>query len=222
MTDVVDGEEPEPDEHAEAINATAIRDMPAKRGALLAVKSARILRLALEEACNVRQRWLVVAVVALAALGASCTGDDGSDAAATTSTTSSPEWDSVASSTAAQVARDLARRVDDGCTDYALYPRRTYVASAEQIGSDVPLAVGSCMLRGEEVEISVFANREKRDAFVDQRSEIICTRASRVEYELPGLYWVAAENWSLQPDSEALARDLARLVGGEFVARTCP
>jgi len=161
----------------------------------------------------VRRHSLAVVIVAASTI-ASCGGGS-------VGTKTSGSWDVNASQTARTLAAEMSQRVKGACADFGLIDRAAYVASARRIHSAVPLAVADCSALGESVEISVFADRASRAAFVRRRAQVLCDRAAKVDAQLPGLHWVVGAKWSMQPDSEAAGRDLAHAIGGSYLLTAC-
>jgi hypothetical protein len=155
---------------------------------------------------------LFSALVICASLVAACSGSDNG----------SSRWDAAASAKVRALAKDLEARFPGECADAALLDRTVYVESAGKIGSPVPLAAGNCTVLGEDVETSVFADANHRSDFVNRRTDILCTHAAASKADLPGLQWVVAGEWSMQPDSAAAGRRVARAMRASSTFMRCP
>lgn len=135
----------------------------------------------------------------------------------------SPNWSAPAVATTKALSNKLAAAFKGDCTDYGTLDRVTYLSSAGKIHSTiVPQAVANCTVLTEGIEISIFPSAATRDAFIKQRSDILCARAAKAKVVFPGLHWVVASNWSMQPDSEGVSRRIAAALDAKYVLRACP
>jgi hypothetical protein len=133
----------------------------------------------------------------------------------------SPNWDSRATATAQQLANKIARSFKGQCADFGFINRVMYVTNAKKIHSAVPLATGACNALTESIEISVFPTAAARAHFVQQRADILCRRSIKARAGLPGLHWVVADNWSMQPDSEGVSREIANALRAKYQLTAC-
>jgi hypothetical protein len=161
----------------------------------------------------------VLLIVALACLLAACGGDDDSG---TDTSKISPNWDRRGLATVAAVANRVKKAFPGECKDYGLLPRQQYVGNARLIDSKIPLAASSCTTLGENLEFSAFTDAKTRDAFVKQRADVICAKSKKIRVPLPGLRWVVADTWSIQPDGEDVGRRVAKGLDAKYVLTACP
>ena len=120
-----------------------------------------------------------------------------------------------------QLAAKLDRTLPGECKDFAPYVRKDYAAHADKVAS-IPQAVGACSALTEDLEFSAFSDGTTRDKFIETRASTLCGKATTAKADLPGLYWVKGGDWSIQPDSEGVARRIAPILGGTYLATACP
>jgi hypothetical protein len=108
----------------------------------------------------------------------------------------------------------------------AFHDRVEYVTLVQRnMKTELPLVVAECSVNPDEtLEISVFSDAEKRDNFVQGRNDFLCALAKKRKVNLSGLWWVVADSWSAQFDSEAGGRDIADALadqGAEYKSTVC-
>ena len=165
----------------------------------------------------------VLATTVLIGAVAACGGGD------TASRTLQPlpaEWSASGQRTVERVAREI--RVGDAevCRPVTFLNPASLGPARERYGWLIaPEALANCNFEpGEDpevLEIGAFRTAADRDAFVDERTRGICRRAAAVQAEIPPFAWVTGDAWSVQADSRASARRIARATGGEADVRTC-
>jgi hypothetical protein len=167
-------------------------------------------------------RVLGAALGALAALAAltACSSSSGAPSVAPGSADATG-WnkDSVAALRA--VGHKIAAGLPGQCTKLGVPRRITYIGGLKRVGAPYPDAVGNCDALTEALEISMFPNNAVRDKFVENRVEKICAISREKNVGLPGLYWVVGDNYSVQPDSEGVARRVAHVLNATYRATGC-
>jgi hypothetical protein len=110
-----------------------------------------------------------------------------------------------------------------GCTDYALTEPSVYAATfvTLQKATVVPRAVGTCTAENENLELVLFKDSKQRDTFIEERRTLICRVAAQKKVKFPGLRFAVGKDWSVQPDSQAVAIDLARQMKGTYRLAAC-
>jgi hypothetical protein len=166
----------------------------------------------------VRVAALTIAV--LAVLAGCSSGGGGSSAPTVPPGQADPTGWNKASIAA---GRALANKVDKGlgCTGFGIYNRADYVKGLKRVHGPVPDAVVTCKSLDEDLEISMFSSSSVRDNFVNNRRDKICAISKRTNVGLPGLYWVVGGDWSIQPDSEGVARRVAQVLHARYEATGC-
>jgi hypothetical protein len=129
-------------------------------------------------------------------------------------------WDAAAVKEAESIAKRLATS-GMGCDRFGPYPFDTYAATSSRTGFVVPEAVGNCEALGDDLEISVFTSARQRDRFVERRRSYFCKRSAERDIGFPGFVYVAGETFTIQPDTEAVARRIAPVVGGRVAYAAC-
>jgi hypothetical protein len=174
------------------------------------------------------RRWVAGAAAVLVVLGvAGCSSDGGSSAA--TPTITRKAWTPAGLATAKAATDKIAAAIPGQCTDAAASDISRFAFGMQQVHSTiVPVAQVNCTVNTEVVEINVFASTRDRDRFLDDRATGLCrlalAQAEKYKGKLtfPGLRWdVGAGNITLQPDSEAVARQLSVITGGHYDPRGC-
>ena len=165
----------------------------------------------------------IFAAVLLAGVLAACGGDD------TASQTLQPlpaEWSASGERTVERVARDIRGDEAEVCRPVTFLSPASLEPARQRYGWLIaPEAIANCNFApgddSEVLEIGAFRTAADRDAFVDERTRGICRRAAAVDAEIPPFAWVTGEAWSVQSDSRASARRIARATGGKTDVRRC-
>ena len=134
----------------------------------------------------------------------------------------SDDWDPAGSTAARATAARISHAFPGQCADFSLLQRSTYVSSSAKIHSPIPIAAGSCDALGESIEISAFRDDSHRTDFVNERGQILCSRAHTIGTDLPGLRWVVGPKVSIQTDSEGAAQRIAEQLGYTYKLTACP
>jgi hypothetical protein len=171
---------------------------------------------------------VMVSALAAGALGA-CSSDDGSDGTAngdsgssSTVTTGSGDWDVAAVAELDTVAAQVAKAFPGQCEELAPLPYGQYHETARVLKFDPPLAASDCEAGGENLEFSAFADVSTRDAFVRDRTDLICERAKQSNVDVDGLHWIVGGDWSIQSDTQGMGRQVARALDVSYQAEACP
>jgi hypothetical protein len=167
------------------------------------------------------RKFSEIAVVAtlLAGLMAACGGSD-------------PEAPSTLPSKWAPAdvreVRALADRSESGaagCAAFSEVPASALAGQQERFGwRAAPSAVGDCDRGDEIIEYATFDTRRERDAFIAERTSVLCRRAAAVAAPIPPFAWVRGEGrsaWSAQADSKVSAMTIARRLGGSVEIKRC-
>jgi hypothetical protein len=165
----------------------------------------------------------VLATTVLIGAVAACGGGD------TASRTLQPlpaEWSASGQRTVERVAREIRAGDAEVCRPVSFLNPASLGPARERYGWLIaPEALANCNFEpgedSEVLEIGAFRTAADRDAFVDERTRGICRRAAAVAAEVPPFAWVTGDAWSVQADSRASARRIARATGGEADVRTC-
>lgn len=129
-------------------------------------------------------------------------------------------WDAKAVKQAESLARKLAAS-GLGCERFGPYVFDTYVATSARVGFVIPAAVGNCEALGDDLEISIFQSARQRDRWVSTRQKWFCKRSEERNIGFPGFVYVAGPDFTIQPDTEAVARRIAPVVGGRVAYAAC-
>jgi hypothetical protein len=170
---------------------------------------------------------VMVAAIATGALGA-CSGDDGDGATngdgdtSTTVTTVAGGWDEAAAAELDAVGALVSKALPGQCEELAPLPYPEYQNTARLLKFDPPLAVSNCDAGGEDLEFSAFADAATRDAFVRDRTDLICERAKKSKVTVDGLHWIVGGDWSIQSDTQGMGRQVARALNVKYEAEACP
>ena len=177
------------------------------------------------------RKWVLAAVAMVLMLGvAGCSSGGGSSAGnEPLPKLTRKNWTPGGLATAKATTDAIAAGVPGQCADAAVSDISRFPFGMQQVHSKiVPTAQMTCTVNDEVVEISVFETTQDRDRFVDDRSTGLCrlAKAQAVKYkkalQFPGLRWdVGAGNITVQPDTQAVARQLVRITGGRYDGRQC-
>jgi hypothetical protein len=160
------------------------------------------------------RRAAAVGVVALVATACSSGGSKGGS-------TDPSGWHTADLAVVRNVAHRISTAFPGQCTKIHTTSRSEYIGGSRKVGGPYPEAVISCDGLDENLEISAFTDASERERFVTQRSSKLCALSKEKQVGLPGLYWVDAPNWSVQPDSEGVARRVAHALGAQYFAYGC-
>lgn len=167
-----------------------------------------------------RFRFRVVAAIAAMASLAACSSSDPIG--------DRKDWDPDAASTVQSLAGDLDAKVAGGCTNLRPTNFATFAMSVRRAGfHEVPQAQASCDIGDESVEISAFRTDADRDAYVDDRTKVICRIAlhprdpSKTIKGFPGLRWVLGDGYTVQIDTQQTGRVVATALDGTYAGRPC-
>lgn len=165
---------------------------------------------------------LVAATLLVGALAA-CGGGD------TASKTLQPlpeQWSASGKRIVERVAREIRGSDSAKCTPVTYLNPSSLEPARERYGWLIaPEAIADCNFEPgddpEVLEIGAFRTAADRDAFIDERTTSICRRAAAVQATIPPFAWVTGDAWSVQADSRASARTIARATGGRPDVRAC-
>lgn len=129
-------------------------------------------------------------------------------------------WDPSAVRKAQSIAAKLSSS-GMGCERFGPYVFDTYVATSSRAGFEIPKAVGNCEALGDDLEISVFDSPKQRERWVTTRQRWFCKRSEERNVGFPGFVYVAGDTFTIQPDTEAVARQIAPVVGGRVAYAAC-
>jgi hypothetical protein len=149
-----------------------------------------------------------------------------SDSTTVTSTpppiTSKSNWDAAASQSLVNLSRAITRAVEGECSDLSFLPRDQYVASAERLGLEPPLAVSDCSMSDQQIELNAFKSSVERDTFDRVRTRALCSLSMKAQVPILGLHFALTSTASIQAQSEGNARQIADAVGGRYQGVACP
>ena len=172
---------------------------------------------------SVRVLGAALAALATLAVLAACSSSSSGGAAPTVPAGSQDPtgWskDSVAAVRA--ISQKIAEGFPGQCTKVGVPTRVSYMFGLKRVGGPYPDAVANCDALTETLEISVFPNNATRDNFVSNRRDKICKISDEKKVGLPGLYWVVGDKFSVQPDSEGVARRIAHALNATYRATGC-
>jgi hypothetical protein len=169
----------------------------------------------------------VVCAVVVGVSLAGCSSDSASGPVIPEVTKELPEaWDPAAVKELADLAAQLAAARGGMCADFSDMPMEQYrnALVSLQTATSIPGAIGSCTVSAESDEIfelTAFADKKARDAFVEERRSIICGRKQARLVKLPGLRFVLGPNWTIQTDNQTTALDVAATLGGTYRMARC-
>ena len=86
----------------------------------------------------------------------------------------------------------------------------------------VPEAIGSCTAGEENLELVIFKDNKHRDAFIEERRWILCSLSRQKKIGFPGLRFAVGNSWTIQPDSQTVALDIAETLDGTYKVAPCP
>ena len=169
----------------------------------------------------------MVPVVLVLVLVSACSGGKGKTGgnAVGSSTTSPgviPGWTTAAVSAMRALAIRLQHVAPGECPDVQLLPRDAYLAGAQRLHLDPPLAVVDCQVYGETAELNLFASVAARDAFVERRTGALCAVAKNAKVILTALHWAVGDGYAIQFDGEGAARRAAGNLGASYRLVVCP
>lgn len=128
------------------------------------------------------------------------------------------------SATALRTAGDLARRIAAsgiGCAEYAPSSFELLADDMKQRGLPVPAAMSQCLAAdGEDLTFEVFADEEHAEQFLAAKLALLCQAAAKAKIALAFTY-VDGPAWIVEPDAQATASELARLLGATSRQRPC-
>lgn len=142
--------------------------------------------------------------VALGACGGSGTG-----------TAKRRAWDPSAVKDSSALAARIAA-AGEGCQDYGPYPfQMTKGAPLYTKGlRELPAALGNCQTRGEDSEIATFGTAAQRARYVEDRRAYLCKISDKKHVGFPGFPYVEGPRFTIEPDTQGVARILAPIVDG--------
>lgn len=157
---------------------------------------------------------------------AACHGSDTSQSASPPSSSApsrlSEGWDSHALRAAQDLATTVAAR-GITCERYSPYDFEA-IANSYKNRLPVPASMTSCTGPDEEdITFNVFTDDRARDGFMASKLYVMCRSAS--QRNITGLVrvpYVEGPTWIVEPDQEATADELARILGGVSKRGTCP
>jgi hypothetical protein len=167
----------------------------------------------------------VAAVLAAAMVMAACGGDEESSEPTVPDVVDElpDEWAPAAIDRMEALAADLAAAEPPMCADLGVMKVSDYAIGLTylQTATEIPETIGSCTGGDENLELVVFADAQRRDAFIEERRSIICRLATNRKVDLPGLRFAVGEDWSIQTDTQTVALDIIDVLGGEYRMEAC-
>ncbi|AKL74355.1 hypothetical protein IMCC26256_112087 [Actinobacteria bacterium IMCC26256] len=168
-------------------------------------------------------RSIAVAAAALLLAGAGLAGCGGSTSKVTVAQTLPTAWSSAAKKDVNAIARKIQGSDAKSCKKVVfLEPGNLVAAHLKYNWMIAPRAMADCDAFANTLEIATFESSKDRDAYVKERSESICRRASAVDAPLPPFQWVTGEKWSVQGDTRGGVDRAAKRLGGESSTYRCP
>ena len=157
----------------------------------------------------------------LAGVGLAACGDSGSKV--TVAQTLPTAWSSAAKKDVNALARKIQGSDAKSCKKVVFLEPGNLVAAQQRYNWMIaPTALADCDAFANTLEIATFKSSKDRDAFVKERSESICRRASAVNAPLPPFQWATGEKWSVQGDTRSGVDRAAKRLGGEASTYACP
>ncbi len=175
----------------------------------------------------------VLPVVATMALTVACDNGGPTPVTVPDIVTEVPEeWSPAAVARLQNLGRELAAARDGFCTNLGVTSPSDYRLSltTQQRAVQIPLTLGSCSIETlgdlgqgelENIEIVVFEGPSERDAFIEERVDIICTLAKDTDLGLPALRFAIGDDWSIQTDTQTSAIDVADVLRGAYRLEPC-
>lgn len=161
------------------------------------------------------------AALLLAGVGLAACGDSASKI--TVAQTLPAEWSSAAKKDVNALARKIQGSDAKSCEQVVFLAPGALAAAYERYGWNIaPLSVADCDAFGNTLEISTFESSKDRDAFVTERSESICRRATALDAPFPPFQWAVGEKWSVQGDTRSGVDRVAKRLSGEASTFKCP
>jgi hypothetical protein len=164
---------------------------------------------------------LVFALLSACSSGKGKTGGNGTGVT-TTSPGVSQGWTTAGVSAMKALAIRLQHAAPGQCPDVMLLPHDAYLAGAQRLHLDPPLAAVDCQVYGETAELNVFASAAARDAYVERRTGALCTVAKHAKATLAALHWAVGDDYAIQFDGEGAARRAANNLGVNYRFVACP
>jgi hypothetical protein len=157
----------------------------------------------------------------LAGLGLAACGDSASKI--TVAQTLPTAWSSAAKKDVNALARKIQGSDAKSCKKVVFLEPGNLVAAQQRYNWMIaPRALADCDAFANTLEIATFKSSKDRDAFVKERSESICRRASAVNAPLPPFQWATGDKWSVQGDTRGGVDRAAKRLGGEASTYACP
>ena len=167
---------------------------------------------------NLVNRRLVVILCAVVVAGAGCTSGSSSPAVKPVP----KAWDAGGLASIAKLTARVTAAMPGECADGAPVDM-SYVTNARRLGlAPIPLAIVDCTASDMQVEFNAMASNADRDRLMTNHRDVLCKQAKKVKVALPGLHWSVGEKWVVQTISEAVSRDVAKVLGGEYKLTPCP
>ncbi len=174
-----------------------------------------------------RRQRLVLVTVALCVIATAC----GSDKPKATGATAPPVVKDVPKQWSAQGIQDLkdlagrlAKSDAKFCADLGITSTDDYRLSLTtlQKAKEIPESIGSCTAGEESLEIAIFSDNKHRDTFIEERRWILCSLSRQRNVGFPGLRFAVGDSWTIQPDSQTVALDIAEVLDGDYKVAPCP